>query len=165
MSEAQEKQALTRVASWSLLLGLVAGLFAGQWQIAVEGGQYLTGLVSYPDGHPYASYYARLWNLGHQLSGWLLTLGWNERSISLLLQSLVMGLYMQLFAMTGWLLCRRIDLALLMAVVLCSVPMAPYFIKYDYAITFSSMHTYGMYGLAMSGLILVYFGVRGPVFS
>jgi hypothetical protein len=65
------------------------GIATGTWQIAVECGQVVAGVVDYPSQNPIYIHYVQLWTLVNQLSAALLRVGASERQASMLLSGLL----------------------------------------------------------------------------
>lgn len=74
------------VVAASMAFGAViaAGLHP-DWQVSVENGQVLAGIVAYPEHHPYRYYLVKLWSLLNQASAALLLSGMSEELLSLVL--------------------------------------------------------------------------------
>ncbi|MBX7166148.1 MAG: hypothetical protein K1X74_07345 [Pirellulales bacterium] len=76
------------VACWSGFLGIVAGLAASDWQVAVETAQVLADQVIYPTETSFEIYHYSGWSLLNQLSALLLQAGLSAKSASLVLSAL-----------------------------------------------------------------------------
>jgi hypothetical protein len=76
----------------SAACGFGLGILFPAWHVAIEPAQVLAGIVTYPDGNPFALYETRLWTGWHQVLTPLLAAGVPERSLTLLLSGLVAAL-------------------------------------------------------------------------
>lgn len=76
----------------SAACGFALGVFFPAWHVAIEPSQVLAGIVTYPEGNPFALYETRLWTGWHQLLTPLLMAGIPELTLSLLLSGLVVAL-------------------------------------------------------------------------
>src|SRR3990172_13094652 len=68
----------------SALFGFVMTLGNGHavWQVPVETGQVLAGLVEYPPNNPFYLYHIKVWTLLNQAAALLLSMGISEISAS-----------------------------------------------------------------------------------
>ena len=78
-----------RAAALAALFGLLAGAFEPVRQVAIEPGQVLARLVSYPEGNPFFVYQARLWTLLHQGAAAAFQLGASEIVVSVALGAVI----------------------------------------------------------------------------
>lgn len=56
----------------SAIFGLGLALLRPAWQVAVEPGQVLAGIVQYPPDNPFYIYQIKLWTILHQASAVML---------------------------------------------------------------------------------------------
>jgi hypothetical protein len=80
------------------LVGLFLGLATG-WQVAIESAQVVAGVVTYPEGNPFAMYHIKTWTLLHQIPAALLLLGVPERALALAVAGLAGMLSFQALAL------------------------------------------------------------------
>jgi hypothetical protein len=76
----------------SAACGFALGVFFPAWHVAIEPAQVLAGIVTYPEGNPFALYETRLWTGWHQLLTPLLSAGVPELTLSLLLSGFIVAL-------------------------------------------------------------------------
>jgi hypothetical protein len=150
---ATEGRAFATVAGVAAAYGLVLGVGNGGWQVAVESGQVLAGLVRYPPTNPFGVYHLKLWTLSTQLSAVLLRLGLSEIAASLALSG-VLGLVSFLaLALVVYALTRARALALLVPLFVHMVPAPQIGVAYPIWIV-GGPHTYGALGLAFMLLVI-----------
>lgn len=83
-----DRSATAAVITAALLGALVAiGLHAG-WQVPVESGQVIAGIVQLPADNPYAYYHQKAWSLLNQSSALMLRAGMSEIGASIVLAGL-----------------------------------------------------------------------------
>ena len=73
--------------------GFLLGAFTRpSWQVSVESGQVLAGLVSYPANNSFYIYHLKLWTIVNQALALALTIGFSERTLSILVSGAMAGL-------------------------------------------------------------------------
>jgi hypothetical protein len=139
------------VLLWSGLIGGLVGAAAADWQVAVETGQVLAGLVEYPADNAFFLYHARLWSLLCQASAVFLRLGASEIAISIGLSALMGMLSFQALAMAVYALGRHAVLAIGSTLVIFASRAAEHGVVYPIWLV-STIHTYGVFGLSWVAL-------------
>jgi hypothetical protein len=134
------------------LLGFALGALFTDWQVVVETGQALAGIVRYPADNPFFIYHLKLWSLLNQLSGWLLAAGVSERVLSVLVSGLLGVVSMQALAIVIYALSRDAMLAIGAPFAIFAGGATNYGVVYPISLL-GTQHTYGVIGL--SGLVLV----------
>jgi hypothetical protein len=159
-----ESAAPSRAQVAGVLIGCgTIGLFAGAvwhpvWQDAVEPAQVLAGFVSYPPDNPVYLYSTRVWTVVHQLSAALLTAGWSERAISLLLSGLMGIVAFQALGLVVLALSRDVLLATVSPFFIVLTNTASGGVTYPIELLGVSW-TYGIVGLSYALLAMALAGV------
>jgi len=127
------------------------------WQVAVEGAQVLSGVVSYPPHNSFHIYHVKLWTILNQLLALPLALGSSERALSILVSG---GMAALSFAAVG--LCTfavsRDALWGIAAPFLINFSSLREVLAVNYPMDFmGTPHTYGAVGLAWSVMTLSLF--------
>jgi uncharacterized protein YneF (UPF0154 family) len=150
-----------RVLLWSGLLGFALGaLFAG-WQVVVETGQVIAGLVRYPVDNPFFIYHVKIWSLLNQMSGLFLRLGVSEIALSVIVSGLLGLLSFQALSLVVYVLSRDAFVAIGAAFVIFLGGATNYGVVYPIALL-GTEHTYGVVGLAWVVLVPALFGAGRP---
>lgn len=79
--------------------GFLLGFYSPPYQVAVESGQILSGVMSYPQLSPQIIYHLKAWNLTIQSAAVLLKLGLSEFLVSQIICGLIHALYCLVFAL------------------------------------------------------------------
>ncbi|KPA18205.1 conserved hypothetical protein, membrane [Candidatus Magnetomorum sp. HK-1] len=69
--------------------GFFVGLMHSNWQIAVEGGQFLAGLVHYSPEDPHFMFMNIAWTSLHQITALLLKVGISEKVLSIVISGII----------------------------------------------------------------------------
>ena len=154
-----KERRITFVLITGSLLCLLAGLLQPTYQVAVEQGQVLAGIVQYPADNPFFIYQSKTWTFLAQISAIGLRLGLTEVVLSLFFSGLAGVLSYAGFAL--WTIALSDD-------ALFALLVPPIFIKILDVIVWSFnyptnvlgiIHTYGMIGMTFifftSGLFAV----------
>lgn len=144
----------------SALLGFGCGLLFPSWHVAIEPAQVAAGLVSYPDGNPFALYETRVWNVWHQLLAPLLAAGVPARTLTYVLSGAVGAFNFGALTLFACAMGARAPLAFV-------APLLTWFLNpmsmgwgFSYPILMVGQgHTYGMIGLAWFALACGTLGV------
>ena len=137
------------------LAGFCMGIFVyPSWQVAVEAGQVVAGLVQYPPQNPFYLSQIQPWTILNDISALFLKLGVSEKALSYLLSGICGMVTFQALALAVLALSGRLALAL----------AAPFFTLYVRGLHFLGLtyavmllgrpHTYGIIGLSTVVLVL-----------
>jgi hypothetical protein len=131
----------------SAIFGLGLALLRPAWQVAVEPGQVLAGIVQYPPDNPFYIYQIKLWTILHQISAVLLYAGVSEISLSIFFNGVAGALSVS--ALAVWILALSDEplFAILAAPFITMILPDELGIRYP-VLTMGSTHTYGMIGLS-----------------
>lgn len=135
------------VILFSGLIGFGLGLSNATWQVTVETGQVLAGIVSYPPDNPFYMYHLKVFTIINQISTVLLRLIGSERLISIFISGLLGMISFQAIASVIFAINRSVFWSVLGVVFI-------YFTNYVgdgvvYPIWFLGQpHTYGILGLS-----------------
>lgn len=130
-------------------LGFALGLLFPKWQIAVEGGQVLSGRVSYPHDHPNYLYLTGVWTLLHQITSFFLSMGMTEKTLSFFISGVCAGLsYCAIALILHEYIQARIHAALLPFILLFLLGLPVFTANYDLML-FYEVHTYGMLSFSL----------------
>jgi hypothetical protein len=140
------------------LLGFSVGAGHATWQVAVETGQVLAGLVTYPPDNPFFIYHVKIWSLIPQLSAVLLRAGFSEIGISHLLSSLLTAIAFVAIALFVYALGRDAVLAIGAPCLVFVTRVAEFGVIYPVSLA-GTVHTYGAIGLAFAILVVAVIGV------
>ena len=149
------------VLLWSGLLGFALGAVFADWQVTVETGQVIAGLVRYPADNPFLIYHVKLWSLLNQACGLLLRLGLSEIVVSVMVSGLLGLLSFQALSLVVYVLSRDAWLAVGSAFVIFLGGATNYGVVYPIALL-GTEHTYGVVGLAWVVLVAALFGAGRP---
>lgn len=129
------------------------GVLFPAWHVAIEPAQVAAGLVSYPDGNPYALYQTRVWNLWHQILAPLLAAGVPERTLTFVVSGAVGAITFA--SMSCFALAMGASAPLALAAPLVTWFFNPMVMRwgFNYPILLVGYgHTYGMVGIAWLAL-------------
>jgi hypothetical protein len=143
------------------LLGFALGALFADWQVVVETGQVLAGLVRYPADNPFFIYHVKLWSLLNQACGLLLRLGVSEIVLSVAVSGLLGLLSFQALSLVVYVLSRDALLAVGAAFVIFLSGATNYGVVYPVALL-GTEHTYGVVGLTWVVLVAALFGAGRP---
>jgi hypothetical protein len=149
------KYQLSILLLFSGLFGfLVSTGFNLNWQVSVEAGQVLSGIVKYPANNiPQYMNLVKSWTILNQFSAILLRIGFSESVASFIITGLLGAVSFQAVALLFFSISRNVFLSLM-------VPFFIYFMSYIgkgvvYPIYFlSSVHSYGRLGLVFTLLVI-----------
>ncbi|MBN2136513.1 MAG: hypothetical protein JW720_01775 [Sedimentisphaerales bacterium] len=150
---------LATVLLVSGFLGFCLGLCSATWQVTVESGQVLAGIVKYPPGNPFYIYHIKVMTILNQISAVLLYMGLSERTLSILVSGLLGMLSFQGLATLVFAINRNRTIALLSVILI-------YFANYigDGAIypiwLLGEPQTYGIAGLSFVVLVIALLGAK-----
>jgi hypothetical protein len=149
------------VLLWSGLLGFALGAIFYEWQVIVESGQVLAGLVRYPSDNPFFVYHMKLWTVLNQGAALLLRAGLSEIAISVVVSGLLglvsfLGLSLVVYAFS-----RDVVLAIGAPFVVFLSGVTNLGVVYPISLL-STEHTYGVVGLAWVVLVAGLFGTGRP---
>lgn len=130
----------------SAILGLGLALLRPAWQVAVEPGQVLAGIVQYPPDNPFYIYQVKTWTILHQISAALLYVGVSEISLSIFFNGVAGA--MSVSALALWILALSDEpvFAIIAAPFIALILPDELGIRYP-VLLMGSTHTYGMIGL------------------
>ena len=153
MDAADETRAFRRVWAIAAAFGFLLGIGNGGWQVAVESGQVLAGVVRYPPLNPFHVYHLKLWTLASQGSALLLASGLSEIAVSLLLSGLIGLVSFSALSLVVFALTRERRLSLLVPLFIHLTPAPQIGVAYPIWIV-GGPHTYGTLGLSFALLVL-----------
>jgi len=141
------------------LVGFCLGLSNATWQVTVETGQVLAGLVKYPLDNPFYMYHIKLFTIINQISALLLRLIGSEKVISIFISGLLGMISFQAISLFIFAINKDICMSVLGVIFI-------YFVNYVgdgviYPIWFLGQpHTYGILGLAFIVLVIALLGAK-----
>jgi hypothetical protein len=150
-----------RVLLWSGLLGFALGALLADWQVVVETGQVIAGLVRYPADNPFFIYHVKLWSLLNQGCGLALRMGVSEIVLSVIVSGLLGLLSFQALSLVVYVLSRDALVAIGAAFVIFLSGATNYGVVYPISLV-GTQHTYGVVGLAWVVLVAALFGAGRP---
>src|SRR5689334_15615715 len=140
------------VLLWSGLLGFALGAVFYDWQVIVESGQVLAGLVRYAPDNPFFMYHVKLWTLLNQAAGLLLRAGLSEAVVSVIGSGLLGLLSFQALSIVVYAMSRDAALAIGAPFVIFLSGITNLGVVYPISLL-ASEHTYGVVGLAWVVLV------------
>lgn len=148
---------------WVLLISGVSGfllgaLAFGKWQVAVESGQVLAGLVEYPPNNPFHIYHVKLWTLANQIAALLLHV-MDERTASVLISGVLGMISFQALALFVYALSSSVFTAVAAPFFILLTQVTGHGLAYP-IVLMGTEHTYGVLGLGCVVLTLAAFGAR-----
>jgi hypothetical protein len=149
------------VLAASGLLGFALGGLYADWQVVVETGQVLAGLVAYPADNPFFIYHVKVWSLLNQLSAVLLRAGLSEIALSVIVSGLLGALSFQAITLVVYVLSRDAWLSIGAAFVIFLGRATDFGVAYPVALL-GTPHTYGVVGLSWVVLVIALFGAGRP---
>jgi len=133
---------------------LLGALVKPSWQVSVESGQALAGLVTYPAGNAFYIYHLKLWTIVNQLSALALTVGFSERTLSILVSGAIAALSYCAVGLCAFATSRNAWWAIA-APFLLDFTQAREALAVTYPMDFmGTPHTYGVVGLAWTLLTI-----------
>jgi hypothetical protein len=150
---------LATVLIFSGLAGFSLGLSNATWQVTVESGQVLAGIVRYPPDNPFYIYHIKLFAIINQISVLLLRLIGSEKVISIFVSGLLGMISFMAIATLIFAVNRSITISILGVILI-------YFANYVgngaiYPIWFLGQpHTYGILGLSFTVLTIALLGAK-----
>lgn len=148
---------LARVLGLSGALGFLLGASAyATWQVAVETGQVLAGLVDYPPTNPFYLYHTKLWTLTNQAGLVLLRLGLSEIAVCILYSGLLGMVSFQALSAVTLAFSRDERMALGSPLVVLLTGAASFGVSYPVYLMGAS-HTYGVLSLSLALLTAALF--------
>ena len=140
------------------LFGCYIAIFAhSTWQVCVESGQVLAGIVKYPKSNPFHMYHLKLWTILNQISALLLYIGISEKAASIIICGLLGCISFQALSLVVFAFSRNAVLSLFS-------PFFIYSLNYVGSSTIypiwlmGSEHSYGVLGLSSILLIIALIG-------
>jgi hypothetical protein len=129
------------IFSSSVFFGaLVGGIVYGNWQVVVESGQAISGVVPYDNDNAFYRYHLKAWTFAHQVTALFLLTGLSAKAISLLVSAILGSMIFGVFSGIVWVLSKHRLFSL----------VAPFTILSLYGI--KSHYTYGVvYPIFMFG--------------
>jgi len=158
------------VASVLLVAGAIGfglGCSNATWQVAVETGQVLAGIVKYPADNPFYMYHVSAFSVANDLSALLLWLTDSEIVTCVILSGLMGMVSFQALALLLWVLNRDVLLATLGALFIYFMHRVGKGQVYPIWLL-GHPHTYGILGLSFVVLVIALFGAgarRAAMFS
>lgn len=156
------------VPEWKVLLisgvlgALVGGIWYGSWQVVVESGQALSGVVEYPNHNAFYQYHIKAWTVAHQITAVLLIAGLSAKLVSLLV-SAVLGVIV-FMALSGVVLLVSKNRALSVFSPFALLALLGVRENFYYGVAypivmFNSHHSNGIMGRNLSILIMILIGL------
>ncbi len=131
----------------SAICGFGLALLRPAWQVAVEPGQVLAGIVQYPPDNPFYIYQIKLWTILHQISAILLYAGVSEIPLSIFFNGIAGGISVSALALWTLALSDEPLFAVLAAPFIAMILPDELGVRYP-ILLMGSTHTYGMIGLS-----------------
>jgi len=135
------------------LVGCCLGLSNASWQVAVETGQVLAGIVKYPVENPFYMYHIKAFTIINHISALLLLLIKSEKVVSIIISGLLGMISFQALGMLIFAINRNIYISVLGVLFI-------YFTNYVgegviYPIwLLGQPHTFGILGLSFTVLVI-----------
>lgn len=161
-SPGQSKRNLAITVAVSAAIGFLIGVGpASTWQVAVESAQAISGVISYPDVNPFYRYHITAWTLLNQLLAVFLTMGIDERTLSMWVSGLLAALNFSGLSLWCFVLCRNTAASVLAPLIthITLLTSSYYGVVYPVMIA-ASPHTYGVLGRSLALLTLGLLAVR-----
>ena len=144
-----------------LVLLLVSGLmgayiniiYNSTYQIPIEPGQILAGIVKYQDYNLQYIYMMKTWTILNQISAILLSLGFNEITTSIILVGLIGAVSLQALTMIIYAISNNIVLSLT-GPIFISLYWPDFSVAYPISYLQMSRHSFGLFGLVFVILII-----------
>jgi len=146
-----------KVLLFSGLTGLLFGLSNATWQVSVETGQVLAGLVKYPLDNPFYIYHMKAFTIVNHISALLLRLNLSERFLSFVISGILGMVSFQALSILILAISRSVFAALFGVILI-------YLANYvgDGAVypiwLLGQPHTYGIIGLSFVVLTIALIG-------
>jgi len=140
------------VLRWSGSLGFVLGALFADWQVVVETGQVLAGLVSYPPDNPFFLYHATVWSLLNQGAAVMLRAGASEIASSVIVSGLLGLVSFQALSIVAYTFNRDARLAIGVPFVVFLSRATNFGVVYPVWLL-ATEHTYGVIGLGWVVLV------------
>jgi hypothetical protein len=135
-----------------------AGLFPN-WQVSVEAGQVIAGMVTYPSHTiPQYMYLVKTWTVLNQITALLLHIGFSEATTSLIIGGVIAAVSFQAITILFFSVSRNALLSLLIPFFICFMSYVGFGVVYP-ILFMESPHSYGRIGLAFTLLIIGVFNM------
>ena len=134
-------------------------LYNSTWQIPIEPGQILAGIVKYPDNNLQYIYMMKTWTILNQISAILLSLGFNEITTSIILVGLIGAVSLQALTMIIYAISNNVILSLT-GPIFISLCWPDFSVAYPISYLQMSRHSFGLFGLVYVILIIGLFSSK-----
>lgn len=141
------------------LAGFCLGLSTATWQVAVETGQVLAGIVEYPADNPNYMYHLKAFTIVAHFSALLLRLLGSEKIVSIIISGLLGMVSFQALSMLIFAINRNIYISVLGAIFIYFTNYLGSWIRYP-IILLGNKHTYGVLGLSFIVLVIALIGAK-----
>ena len=152
-SDAPDARTFRQVWAAAAIGGALVGLGQARWQVAVESGQVLAGLVRYPPDNPFYLYHLKLWTLANQIAALLLKAGLSEAAASMVMSALIGLVSFSALALIVLAFTRQRLVSILVPFFIHVTPLPQLGVTYGISIV-GTPHTYGALGLSLDVLVL-----------
>lgn len=156
------------VPEWKTLLisgilgALVGGIWYGSWQVVVESGQAVSGVVEYPVGNAFYQYHIKAWTIAHQITALLLIVGLSAKFVCILVSAVLGALVFMVLSGVVLLVAKNRGLALFTPFAILALLGVRENFYYGVAypiVMFNSHHSNGIMGRNLSILIMILIGL------
>ena len=147
------------------LIGFLVGFFIyPTWQVCVETGQVLSGIVLYDTNAPNYFYHSNIWNLPSQLSGLLLYVGLTEETVSKIMSGLIFSLAFSGLGGVFFMVTSSIPYSILYPF-LFTIFIKTFPLGNVYPVLLDTVNSFGQFGLYLSILIIALYFLNFRVAS
>jgi len=157
--EYADSRPLATIFLISGVVGFSLGLTNATWQVTVESGQVLAGIVRYPSDNPFYMYHVKLFTIITQLSALLLRVIGSEQVVSLFISGLLGMISFQAIATLIFAVNRNIFISIMGVIFIYLTNQVGDGAVYPIWLL-GHPHTYGILGLSFVVLTIALLGAK-----
>lgn len=155
----QSRSPILTVLLISGSIGFCLGLSSATWQVTVETGQVLAGIVKYPADNPLYMYHVKVFTIINHISALLLRLLGSERIISIIFSGLLGMISFQAISLFIFAISRNFYTSVIGVIFIYFTNLVGDGVVYPIWLL-GQQHTYGMLGLAFVLLVIALFAAE-----
>jgi len=140
-------------------IGFAFGLSTSTWQVTVETGQVLSGIVQYPKDNAFYMYHIKVFTIINQFSALLLRIGFSERIASIFISGLLGLLSFEAIGTVIFAVSGNAILSILGVILIYLTDFTGHGVVYPIWLM-GQPHTYGILGTSFAVLCIGLLGCR-----
>ncbi len=160
LNEFIDRKPLLALLIISGLVGILLGFDKANWQVSVETGQVIAGIVKYPIDNPNYMYHVKLFTIITQVSALLLYITNSEVITSFIISSMLGVVVIQAISVLIFTFNRDVLFSIVGALFIYYMEYVGFGVVYS-ILLLGGIHTYGVLGLFFILLVIALIGARG----